>query len=94
MNQKQKEVYSEKCYSDTKISKGIRLSDKFLIENQIDTMTPDLFMIFGKINKTGNKHMESHLVVQTNAMIKWKLNKENFLWKSQGNLFLIENKLY
>ncbi|XP_070493377.1 uncharacterized protein [Chironomus tepperi] len=84
LNYKQKTVYKQKCYDDIKISDGKPLNENYLIKNQITSISPDQFIIFGKFDETGHKTLKTRLIAQTNGIIKWKLSIEDLICKNQG----------
>jgi len=87
LSQKQRAVYNQKCYINPNISQGEHLNESHLIKNQMMSLSSDQLIIFGKVDEIGYKTVENHLVVQTNGILKWKSNLENFIWKNQGKFF-------
>lgn len=92
MSQKQRAVYNQKCYINPNVSQGEHLNENHLIKNLMTSLSSDQLIIFGKVDEIGYKTVENHLVVQTNGILKWKSNLENFIWKNQGKFFPVFKK--
>lgn len=62
------------------ISQGEQFNENLLIKNQIESIVPDQFIIFGNFNEAGNET----IIVHTNGILAWNQSKENYIWLNLG----------